>query len=211
MELDRIRSDPGTEEEATPVAVPTIPESPPEPEPGLPAFPVTVDGVVLRSDGHRIAWVNGVETEVGGTTPAGVGIEGELAPNGRLRIRLPAGGKRVVLRSGQTIDVNGRVRDAYEGRSAGTAASGAGGRTQEAGGGDVGESTAARAESPESVTASPVAEGLVPALSRVLRFAPVPLDTAASDPATTGDGRGLDGAPAPETETAEGCTVPECR
>ena len=186
MELDRIRSDPGAGEEATPVAVPTIPESPPESEPGLPAFSVTVDGVALRSDGHRVVWVNGVETEVGGKTPAGVGIEGTLAPSGRLRIRLPAGGRRVVLRSGQTIDVDGRVREAYERRSAGIAASGAKGHTQDAGGNGVGESTAARAESPESVTAPPVAEGLVPALSRVLRAASAPPGTAASDSGTTG-------------------------
>ena len=170
------------------MAVRFIPEAPPEPERGLPAFAVTVDGVVLRSDGHRVVWVNGVEAEVGGTTPAGVGIEEEIAPNGRLRIRLPAGGERVVLRSGQTIDVDGRVRDAYERRPAGVEASGAGGRTPEAGGGDVDESTAARAESPASVTAPPVPESLVPALLRGVGFVPVRSGTVVSEPATTGDG-----------------------
>ena len=186
VELDRLRNDPGAGEEAAPVVDATVPAPPPEPERGLPAFAVTVDGVVLRSDGHRVVWVNGVEAEVGGTTSSGVGIEGEPAPNGRLRIRLPAGGKRVVLRSGQTIDVNGRVRDAYERRSAASAPSGARGRAQDAGGGDVGEGTAARAESPESITAPPVAEGLVPVLSRVLRAASAPQGTAASDSETTG-------------------------
>jgi len=186
VELDRIRNDPGVGEEAAPVVDATVPELPPEPERGLPAFAVTVDGVVLRSDGHRVVWVNGVEAEVGGTTPSGVGIEGEPAPNGRLRIRLPANGKRVVLRSGQTIDADGRIREVYERRSARSAASGAGGRTRDAGGGDLGESTAARAEPPESVTAPPVAEGLVPALSRVLRAASAPQGTAASDSETPG-------------------------
>ena len=186
MELDRIRNDPGAGEEPAPVVDATDPEPPPEPERERPGFAVTVDGVVLRSDGHWVVWVNGVEAEVGGTTPSGVGIEGEPAPGGRLRIRLPDGGRRVVLRSGQTIDVNGRVRDAYERRSAGSAASGAGGRTQDAGGDDVGESTAARTEPPESVAAPPVAEGLVPALRRVLRAASAPQGTAASDSETTG-------------------------
>ena len=175
LELDRMRSDTGVAEEAMPVAGRTAPESPPGHARGLPAFPVTVDGIVLRSDGHRMAWVNGVEAVLGGATRAEIGIEGESAPNGSLRIRLSAGRKRVVLRSGETIDVDGRVRDAYERRSAGAAETRGGGRTPDGGDDNVGTSAVSRSESPESVTAPLAPESIVPALARSVRAVPVPL------------------------------------
>ena len=180
-----MRNHPGAGEDVAPPAGRTRPEPPPEPAPGPPAFAVTVDGVVLRSDGHRLAWVNGVETELEATAPAGSDVERESAPNGRIRIRSPAGGRQVVLRAGQTIDLNGRVRDAYERRSVGVAASGAGGHAPDASSGGVGESTAALADSPDSVTTTPVSEGLVPALVRSMRAVPAPSATSGSDVGTT--------------------------
>ena len=152
-----------------------VPQLPPEPARGLSAFPVTLDGIVLRSDGHRMAWVNGVEAALDGTTPAGVGIEGQPASNGSLRIRLSAGGKRVSLRSGETVDVDGRVRDAYERRSIAAAEIGTGGRTPGGGDDNVGTSAVSRSESPESLTAPSAPESIVPALAPSVRAVPVPL------------------------------------
>ena len=78
---------------------------------------MTVNGVVLRSDGHRLAWVDGVEAGDGATTPGGVGIDVDRAPGGRVRIRLPEHGVHADLKPGQTIDVaRGSVFEAYESR-----------------------------------------------------------------------------------------------
>ena len=97
-------------------------QPPPEPQPIPPAIAVTVDGVVLRSDGHGIAWVNGGETASGSTTAADNRIESDHAPDGRLRIRLPDRRGSAVLKPGQTMNGDGRVLDAFErDRGAGTA------------------------------------------------------------------------------------------
>ena len=116
MELDRLRNAWRTGDEAEPAAEPTPPEPLPEPppEPAPPAIAVTVDGVVLRSDGHQLAWVNGVETAAGGGVAAEVGMESELAPDGRLRLRLPGGREGAVLKPGQTMNEDGQVLEAFE-------------------------------------------------------------------------------------------------
>ena len=114
IDLDRLRSDPGSGEVAEPDVAEPGSESVPEPEGGLPASAVTLNGVVLRGDGHRVAWVNGVEIVAGTTTPAGIRIDADRTPGGRVRIRLPQGRMSAVLKPGQTIDVQGGVRDVYE-------------------------------------------------------------------------------------------------
>ena len=114
IELDRLRDEPDSGEEAEPVVDRTGPEFRPEPAGGRPASAVTLDGVVLRSGGYRVAWVNGVETAVGAAPPAGVRVDAEQVPDGRLRIRWPEGGTSAALKPGQTIDAEGRMRDAYE-------------------------------------------------------------------------------------------------
>ena len=123
--LDRLRDRPAVEQVAAPAASEAEVEPEPEPdiafEPGperdAPALSVTVNGVVLRSDGHRLAWVDGVETGAGATTPGGVGIEVDRTPGGRVRIRLPERGVHADLKPGQTIDVaRGSVLEAYESR-----------------------------------------------------------------------------------------------
>ena len=117
-ELDRLRNNPGSGEVAEPVVAEPRLESGPEPERGLPALAVTINGVVSRGDGHRVAWVNGVETVAGTTTIEGVRIDTDHGPGGRVRIRLPEGRMSAALKPGQTIDVvNGRVLEAYEHRS----------------------------------------------------------------------------------------------
>ena len=119
--LDRFRDRPAVEQ----VVVTAALEPEPEPELALdpgpgrdaPGLSVTVNGVVLRSDGHRLAWVDGVEAGDGATTPGGVGIEVDRAPGGHVRIRLPERGVHADLKPGQTIDVaRGSVFEAYESR-----------------------------------------------------------------------------------------------
>jgi len=116
VELDRLRDDTGSEEapEPAPVPGPAGRVSHPEPEHGATAFAVTLDGVVMRSDGHRVAWVNGVETAAGESTPAGVRVETDAVPGGGLRIRVSREGTSVILAPGQSVDRSGRVRDVYE-------------------------------------------------------------------------------------------------
>lgn len=121
--LDRLRDRPAVEQVVVTAALEAEPEPEPElafdPGPGrdAPALSVTVNGVVLRSDGHRLAWVDGVEAGDGATTPGGVGIEVDRAPGGRVRIRLPERGVHADLKPGQTIDVaRGSVFEAYESR-----------------------------------------------------------------------------------------------
>ena len=116
--LDMLRDEPASGEIAAPVPVRTDRESLPEPEGGPPAFAATLDGIVVRSDGHRLTWVDGVETTTGGVTPAGVRVTTDHTPGGSLRIRLSRGATSAVLEPGQSVDVNGRVRAVYERRPA---------------------------------------------------------------------------------------------
>lgn len=118
MELDRMRNDPGPGKKAEPIADRAGPESRSGPAHGRPARAVTVNGVVLRSDGHRLAWINGVETVAGTRTSAGVRIEAQRTAGEGLRVRLPDGRTSTALKPGQTIDAKGRVHDVFEHRPA---------------------------------------------------------------------------------------------
>ena len=136
VELDRLREDLRAGVVAEPFHDGIGQESQPAPERAAPALAATLDGVVTRSDGHRVAWIDGVETAVGGSTPAGVRVETVRAPGGRLRIRVSLGRTSAVLEPGQSIDPDGRVRNAYERRSRAVAAGTSGERTTHSGGAD---------------------------------------------------------------------------
>ena len=136
IELDRLRDRPAVEPVAEPVLmkVETEPPIARDPERDAPALPVTVNGVVLRSDGHHLAWVDGVEAEAGADAPGGVGVEVDRAPGGHIRLRWPERGVHVDLKPGQTIDVvRGSVFEAYELRPARGAVEASGDRAPEPG------------------------------------------------------------------------------
>ena len=63
-----------------------------------------------------MAWIDGIETPAGSSTPAGAHVATERAPDGRLRIRLSLGRTTAVLAPGQFVDESGRVRNGYERR-----------------------------------------------------------------------------------------------
>ena len=144
VELDRLREDSRAGVVAEPLPDGTGQESRPAPERGTHALAATFDGIVTRSDGHRVAWIDGVETAVGGSTPAGVRVETARTPDGRLGIRVSLGRTSAVLAPGQSIDADGRVRNAYERRSRAVAAGTSGERTTHPGGGDEDAAAEAR-------------------------------------------------------------------
>ena len=121
IELDRLRDLPVVE----PAVEPAAPEMEAQREPRLardpesgrdaPVLLVTVNGVVLRSDGHRLAWVDGMEAGAGAEVPGRAGVEIDRTPGRRIRIRWPERGVHVDLKPGQTIDVvRGSVFEPYE-------------------------------------------------------------------------------------------------
>ena len=179
IELDRLRNDPGFGKGAEPVVDQTGPESGPRPERGLSALAVTFNGVVIRNDGHRVVWIDGVET-ASGMTPAGVRIEADRTSGGRLRIQLPDGRTSAVLDPGQAIDATGRVRKAYERRPTGLAAGIPGGRPAESDSAEAGEDAVAPIGSPEAVSPLTLPPGLVQDLLRGTRADSVPLGADAS-------------------------------
>lgn len=85
-------------------------------KPKEPVVPeVSVGGVVLRSDGHDVAWINGASLPGGTLTPQGIRVVPSPAEGGSVRIELPDGGKSIDLRPGQKIDLlNGDIFDAYQ-------------------------------------------------------------------------------------------------
>lgn len=186
--LDRLRHDSDIGKDAEQVVDRTGLESRPMPERGPSAFAVTFNGVAVRNDGHRVAWIDGVETAPGTTTSAGVRIEADRTPGGRLRIRLSDGRTSAVLEPGQAIDATGRVRKAYERRSTGLAAGIPGGRTADSDSGEVGEGAAAPVGSPEAVSPLTLPPNLVQDLLRGTRVDSAALGTGASDAGPAGDG-----------------------
>ena len=142
IELDRLRDNPVVEQVAEPAASKVEPEAEPpiapepDPDPGGDAtsLVVTVNGLVIRSDGHRLAWVDGIEAGAEVTAPGGAGIEVRRARGGHVRIRSPERGVDAELKPGQTIDVaRGGVFEAYESRPVRGTAATSGGRVSEPG------------------------------------------------------------------------------
>ncbi len=113
-ELDRLRMDAGAAEAATPAPAPPPRASQPVGAREAPALAATLNGVIIRGDGHRTAWIDGIETAAGESTPAGIRVESESTPDGRLRIRLSLGRTTAVLTPGQSVDARGEVRNGYE-------------------------------------------------------------------------------------------------
>ena len=192
MELDRIRNDPGLGDAADPAAGRTVPESlaepVPEPDSGPPAVAVTFNGVVLRSDGHRLAWVNGVEIAAERAAAAGDGIEPGHTPDRRLRIRLSGERKNAVLKPGQTMNVDGRVLDAFERRTSIRTMRPLDGGARDSRAREAEEDAGDRGVSPEVVTIPSFPVNLVRELLRGTYAAPAPPDTAAPDARLAGDG-----------------------
>ena len=150
VELDRLREDSRAGEVAEPIHDGTGQESRLAPERGTPALAATFDGIATRSDGHRVAWIDGVETAVGGSTPAGIRVETARTPGGRLGIRASVGRTSAVLEPGQSIDADGRVRNAYERRSRAVAAGTSGERSTDAGGEHADGDATAEPSEPDS-------------------------------------------------------------
>ena len=123
-ELDRLREDAGTGEVATPAPAPDPPARESRPETGreTSALAAALNGAIVRGDGHAVAWIDGIETPAGSSTPAGAHFAAERAPDGRLRILLSLGRTTAVLAPGQFVDESGRVHDGYERPSTAVAA-----------------------------------------------------------------------------------------
>ncbi|MFT5390325.1 MAG: hypothetical protein ACI8PT_000510 [Gammaproteobacteria bacterium] len=85
-------------------------------EAAQPALPqVTVNGIVLRSSGAHVSWVNGVGIVSGQRTPEGIRVvAGRRNGVGEVRLVLPSGVDTAPIKPGQKIDVvNGRVVDTF--------------------------------------------------------------------------------------------------
>ena len=188
IELDRLRDDPDFRTEAESAAERTGSESRPAPASGPLALPVTVNGVVLRSDGHRLAWVNGVETAAGSTTSAGVRIDAEPAPGGWLRIRWPGGRTSAALKPGQTIDAEGRVRDVHERRATNRAPGNPGDRAADSDAGEAGDDAAASPGAAEPASPPALPARLVRELLWRMQAGSAPADPIASDVPPAGGG-----------------------
>lgn len=110
IDLDEIRDDPdfGKEEAPTVTAVEQAPKGPS-------VTAVTVNGVVLRSGGRDVSWINGSRIDAGDATPDGVRVEADRSQGGSVKIRIPDGPETIALKPGQKIDVaRGQVYEAYE-------------------------------------------------------------------------------------------------
>ena len=115
-ELDRLREHSSAGEAAAPTPEPPARETRTETERESPALAAIFNGIVVRGDVHRVAWIDGAEIPAGDSTPAGVSVESERTLDGRIRARLSLGPATTVLAPGQSIDADGKVRNGYERR-----------------------------------------------------------------------------------------------
>lgn len=196
IELDRLRDGSDSGKDADAVAGRAGRGSRPEPGRGPSAPAVTFNGIVIRNDGHLVAWVDGAEAAAGTTTPAGVRIETDHALDGRFRIRWSDGRTSAVLKPGQIVAGNGRVRDAYEHHPTKVRAGIPGERPVDSGDGEKGEDAAAPVGSPDAAPPPALPADLVLELLRRMRAgrAPPGMDV-------TGARAGGDGQPAANAST----------
>ena len=196
IELDRLRSDVDVTAPGEPVAGPDEADSRPGPGRGPSVFAATFNGLVVRGDGYRVAWVDGVETVPGAMTPTGVRIDAVRTSGARLRVRLSDGRTSAVLEPGQSVDAEGRIRDAYERGSTGTATSAAAGRPENSGGIDEVADAGTGVGSPGLDPPAALPADLVEELLRVTRAASAPLGESVSGVPSAGDGPPMERHPA---------------
>ena len=115
-ELDWLRENAGAGEVAAPAPEPPAQETRTETEREAPALAAKLNGIIVRDDDYRVVWIDGAETPAGSSTPAGLRVESERIPDGRLRVRLSLGPTTAVLAPGQSVDADGTVRNGYERR-----------------------------------------------------------------------------------------------
>jgi len=78
-----------------------------------PARSVTINGIVSRSDGESIVWVNGQPTE--GETEDGLRVTVSPGSQSSIVVREPEKGRKVRLKVGQRADLlTGRIEESYE-------------------------------------------------------------------------------------------------
>lgn len=190
IELDRLRNDSDSGKDANAVAGQTGRGSRPEPGRGPSAPAVTFNGIVIRNDdGHLVAWVDGVEAAAGTTTPAGVRIETDRTLDGRFRIRWSDGRASAVLKPGQIVAGNGRVRDAYERRPTKVRAGIPGERPVDSEDGEKGEGAAAPVGPPDAISPPTLPADLVLELLQRMRAGRAPFGMDVSGARAPGDGQ----------------------
>jgi hypothetical protein len=80
-----------------------------------PVRDVTINGVVKRSDGEAIIWVNGRPTD--GETDDGMHVAASPGTDASIVVREPEKGRKVRLKVGQRVDLTtGRIEENYEAR-----------------------------------------------------------------------------------------------
>ena len=70
-ELDRLREESDAGDVAAPASDPPEGESPRGTELATPALAATLNGILVRGDGPSVAWIDGIETLAGASTPGG--------------------------------------------------------------------------------------------------------------------------------------------
>jgi hypothetical protein len=82
-----------------------------------PARNVLINGVVKRSDGETIVWVNG--KPVDGETPDGMQFRAAPRSDGAVMVREPERGRAVEIKVGQQVDMlTGRIQEPFQRRAA---------------------------------------------------------------------------------------------
>ena len=74
---------------------------------------VTVNGVMLRSDGENVVWING-ESSLDGAPITGISVNPSTANSENYKVQLMIDGKRVNIKPGQNwSEVTGTIKDNY--------------------------------------------------------------------------------------------------
>lgn len=74
---------------------------------------IRIDGIMLRSDGENVIWING-ESALHGTPIEGVNINPKSANGDTYNVQLSIDGKRISLKPGQNwSEGTGTIKDGY--------------------------------------------------------------------------------------------------
>jgi hypothetical protein len=95
-----------------------------------PARSIVINGVITRSDGESIVWVNGRPTD--GETADGIRVAPASDSQSSIVLREPEKGRKVRLKVGQRADLlTGRIEEAYQRRRAAAADTASGSTAQQ--------------------------------------------------------------------------------